>query len=420
MAHTAELRSQLLAKQDDMERLLTEATQDDGSLDFAKIKSRDNGAHAVTMLGEELKQIGEELDAATDAEKYAADAKARSILLNADDHDETEISDAADTVGLVIDNAKDVLTAREAAGKLIRGGYLKERRGEEMNLNVGLKALFSTGAGFAPESTRTGDIVAYAHRPVQLLDRLRQVPTNQSSVLYMEQTTRTAPSDGGIAEGAAYPEAAFAYTEQTVPVRKRGAFIPATEEQLEDEPGVRALVEQDLIDVIREDIDNQLITGDGTGANLLGLSEVTGTGSQTMGSDPLMTAFKKAMTKVRVDGRAMPDMALIHPNQWDQIVTAQMTTGGYILGMPNQEFSQRLWGVSVQLVEAVGSDTVWVGDFGRHCIVRDRRDVTIRSDNQYESSGSQIKPTGRVMIWGDARLAVVWRRPAAFVEIDVI
>ena len=80
MAHIAELRSQLLAKQDDMEKLLAEATQDDGSMDFAKIKSRDNGAHAVTMLGEELKQIGEELDAATDAEKYAADAKALSLI----------------------------------------------------------------------------------------------------------------------------------------------------------------------------------------------------------------------------------------------------------------------------------------------------------------------------------------------------
>ena len=42
-----------------------------------------------------------------------------------------------------------------------------------------IKALFQTSAGFEPESVRGPEIVGIIHRPVQLLDRLRQVPTIQ-------------------------------------------------------------------------------------------------------------------------------------------------------------------------------------------------------------------------------------------------
>src|SRR3546814_15647771 len=79
---------------------------------------------------------------------------------------------------------------------------------------IGEKALMMTTAGYAPETVRLPGFVEHTSRPIQLIDILPTSRTGRGAVSYMEETTR-AHAAAEIAEGGAYPEAEFAFTERT-------------------------------------------------------------------------------------------------------------------------------------------------------------------------------------------------------------
>ncbi|MCX4468728.1 hypothetical protein OOK41_00080 [Micromonospora sp. NBC_01655] len=59
--------------------------------------------------------------------------------------------------------------------------------GPEATLDLDLKTLMQTSAGWLPETTRTGRIVDYATRPIQVLDYIPTTTTAQAAVVYMEE-----------------------------------------------------------------------------------------------------------------------------------------------------------------------------------------------------------------------------------------
>ena len=329
--------------------------------------------------------------------------------------------------------------------------------------DISLKALLTsqsltyTGApadslqGFLPESTRTGDIVEMARRPVQLLGRLRQTPIAVPQVKYMEQIRRDSISGleagagatavaPGTGEGQAYSPAFFRWQEASEDVKKRGVFTPISDEQLDDVPGMQSLVEGELVDLIGEDADHQLINGNGglvgASADLNGIlsSSRSNIGSVAKGAgDPILTALLKGLKEVRVTGRASPDMFLMNPENWyDDLAPTQVATGAYLLAAPSEEVLMRAWGLPVVLVDAVPAGTVIVGDFARHCYVRDKQDVQVSIGPRYATdmlaAGSiptggttlYTQPAGQMNIWADVRLAFVIRRETAFCAITGI
>ena len=108
-----------------------------------------------------------------------------------------------------------------------------------LHLDLELKTLFETAAGFTPESVRSGLLVEAATRPIQVTDLIPSFPINQAAFVYMEETTRTHAA-AEAAEGGTYAESTFEWTEQTSTVRKIADSIPVTDEQLEDEAQAQA------------------------------------------------------------------------------------------------------------------------------------------------------------------------------------
>ena len=74
------------------------------------------------------------------------------------------------------------------------------------------------------------------------------------------------------AEGAAAQESDISYALVNEPIRMIAGSIPVTEEQLDDVPTVRALLEGRLTYLGIRRLDKQLARGDGTGVNIKGLS----------------------------------------------------------------------------------------------------------------------------------------------------
>lgn len=273
--------------------------------------------------------------------------------------------------------------------------------------------LFETGTGWAPESTRTGIVTEFPTRPApQVVDFIPQIPTGQSSVKYMEETTFTNAA-AETAEGGAYGEAALALTEKTVDVRKVTVWLPVTDEQLEDEPQARGYVEMRLVFMLRQRVDGQVLVGNGVAPNLLGTENVTGIQTQALGTDPIFDAFYKLFTKIRDDGFAEPSVFFIRPAKWQTARLARTADGIYILGNPADPGPTRMWGVPGVETTAAPATKALAGDYVTHSFIAPRRGV----DVQVSNSHSTDFVNGKQAIRADVRLAMVHLRPKAFGEI---
>lgn len=281
-------------------------------------------------------------------------------------------------------------------------------------LDIGLKTLFQTTAGWAPESTRIGRVIDEPTRPIQALDLIPVGQTDQAAVVYMEETTRTHAA-AEKAEGVAFAESAFVLTEQTSTVRKITDSIPVTDEQLEDVSQVRSYLDMRLRFGVRQRLDNQVINGDGVAPNLEGILNATGIQTQAKGTDPTFDAIHKAMTKIRVTGRANPSGILLHPNDWEAIRLTTTADGIYIMGNPSIVGPMTLFGLPVAVGDVIVENTGLVGDFATFCALFERRGINL----VVGFSGTQFAE-GKALLRADMRAAFVVFRPAAFATVTGI
>ncbi len=296
--------------------------------------------------------------------------------------------------------------------------WRKNGKGEKavlsLTFDVGLKTLFQTSAGWAPESTRISRVIDEPTRPIQALDLIPVGQTDQAAVVYMEETTRTHAS-AEKAEGVAFAESTFVLTEQTSNVRKITDSIPVTDEQLEDVSQVRSYLDMRLRFGIRQRLDNQVINGDGVAPNLEGILNATGIQTQAKGADPTFDAIHKAMTKIRVTGRANPTGILLHPNDWEAIRLTTTADGIYIMGNPSTVGPMTLFGIPVAVGDVIAENTGLVGDFATFCALFERRGINLLVGY----SGTQFAE-GKALLRADLRAAFVVFRPAAFCTVTGI
>jgi HK97 family phage major capsid protein len=345
----AEIEGRLKAKRDELAVIFTEAGPE---MDLAKVKAIDGDtsakAAAIKALNDEMTDLG------TKADELRGVARAAAAVRDGEEKGETSDDQDPDEDR----RTKRIPTFGEAFVKSGAGGKLK---GRVVELDVELKTLFQTTAGWTPETTRGPRLIFDQQRPVQVVDFIPQTTTNQSAVTFMEETTFTNAA-AETAEGIAKPEAALALTEQTSPVRKIAVWIPVTDEQLEDVPRIQQYLDNRLGFMVRQRLDLQIISGDGTAPNLSGMLDQVGIQTQAKGADPTPDAVYKAITKVNVIGQAMANLVIFHPNDWQDVRLLRTVDGIYIWGNPSDAGPERIWGLPVAVVQAATENTAIVVD----------------------------------------------------------
>lgn len=400
-----EKREELKEKAKHLHEIFEQAGED---MDLSKVDLIDGDskgkAEKIRSLNDELTDIGKEIDELAELDRIAQNAKAAT---------EAKIERAmrhsgGDAGGLGA--AADPATVK-SFGRLIReSGALGEQKGRTVAIEIPeVKATFATTAGWAPETTRTGRVVDFATRPVQVLDILPTGETTQAAVKYMEETTFTSAA-AETAEAGTYAESALALTERTSVVQKIATFLPVTDEQLEDVPQVEGYIDRRLTFMIRQRLDQQVLVGNGTSPNLRGILNVAGIQTQAKGADPTPDTFYKSMVLIMVTGRAFPNAHVIHPTDWQDIKLLRTADGIYIWGSPADMGPDRLWGLPVALSDAITLNTGLTGDFMNFCELAIRRDVEVKVSDSH----STFFIEGKQAIRADMRAAFPVYRPAAF------
>ena len=278
-----------------------------------------------------------------------------------------------------------------------------------------MATLFETGAGWAPESMRTGRVVDKALRPIQLADLVPTAQTTQAAIVYMEETTATTGA-ATRAEGATYVASTLVLTQRSKTVRSIGTSIPATDEQLEDVAQAQSYIDGRLGFFVRQELDDQLMNGTDVAPELDGILGFTDLQTQAKGADPTPDAVYKAMTKIRVTGRAFPTAYVTHPNDWQQVRLLTTADGIYIWGSPSEAGPERIWGLQVVQADVIAEGTGLVGDFSPAMIqLYIRRGLEVQVG--YDSSDFV---SGKVTVRAGIRAALVGFRGAAFCTVTGI
>lgn len=405
-----EAREKLDAKRKELHTIFAEAGD---TIDFTKVKSvkgttREIAAH-VRQLNDEMTDLSKEVSDLEGVEK----AVKTSFQLDGTKGGR-ETGDDRRGGGTPAGQQE-----RKTLGQyFVESKAYKERQGNigpVSTIDVELKTLMTTTSGFEPEDTRSARVVDIVTRPIQVTDLIPQTTTSQGSVKYMEETTFT-NNAAEVAEGGQYPEAALQYTERVAVVRKIAVFLPVTDEQLEDEPQVRGLIDNRLMFMVRQRLDGQILTGSGTGVNLTGVLNTVGIQTQAKGADPVPDAIYKAMTLVRVTGRAMPNAVVMHPFDWQDIRLLRTADGIYIWGNPSDAGPERIWGLRVVQADGLTENTGLVGDFANFSELAVRRGVDVQVSNSHGTYFIE----GKLAIRADMRAAFIVYRPAAFCTVTGI
>lgn len=427
MQELVEKRNELAEKQKIAHLVFEEAGPE---LDFKKVKclganlTTASKVEKVKQNEKELKDLHEEVLTLVQIEQAAKDSKARDKFLSGATKATTHPGEQKDgarrtefkTIGTELTGSnefKDWIASGEHRAGGVKSFHIDAYPSE---LKVPqTKTLFETTAGWAPESIRLTDFTAAVTRPIQVIDVVPSSPTSFELIKYMEETTRTHAA-AEKAEGVAFPEATFAFTEQSQAVEKVSTSIPVTDEQLEDIPQVEGYLTERLTFGLRQRADTQVVTGDGVAPNLLGVLNKGGIQTQALGADPVLDAFYKAIDLVRVTGRAEPTHIVIHPTNWQPIRLLRTADGIYIYGSPMDAGVLRMWGLPVIVGDVITLGTGLVASFTPiHCSIFEKKGIDI----QIGYINAQFTE-GKRTIRADTRMAFVWRRATEFCTVTGI
>lgn len=291
----------------------------------------------------------------------------------------------------------------------------------------------SGGAFVSPE--QTGIVELLGHRTLALRNVVSVRRTGSDAVEYVRQTSHTnaaapvpeATSSAGptanVTTGAfeypagagIKPEGAWAFQRDTAVVKTIAEWVPATKRALSDVAALEGLINDELQADLAETEETQIVSGDGTGENLRGILSTSGTQAQAFDTDIFRTT-RKALTKVRTVGRAVPNGIGLNPTDVETIDLARDNsgatagTGQFLGGGPFAMGPRTLWGVPIVESEAIPSGQAFVADWTK-AVLWDREQASVTVSDSH----ADFFTRNLVAILGEERVAFAVTRPSAFV-----
>lgn len=198
---------------------------------------------------------------------------------------------------------------------------------------------------------------------------------------------------------------------------------PIPEQWLRDVGKLEQFLDRELAGMVVEEINDQIINGDGTGANLTGILNTSGVQVQTW-SHSLFETIRKAKTKVGVqyDG-LVPDALLLNPFDAERLDLLQDNEGRYYLnrGPVGSGPDDPVWRTEVFETTAIAEGVGLIGAFelATEAVIRDEVEVTWSPTPLVDVGGGELHAafeTNQRVYRAEARVGVKVSRPAALVQ----
>jgi HK97 family phage major capsid protein len=288
----------------------------------------------------------------------------------------------------------------------------------QMKTLITASSVTSAGALIVEDRTNIVDQGTF-YRPLTILDLITRGTTDSDLVEWVEQGTHTnnaapvAEATASSGSSGAKPESAMALAVKTSAVKTIAHWIPATRRALQDAAGLRTLIDGFLRYGLMEEMEDQVMSGDGVGENFLGVRNYTGIQTQAYDTSILVTA-RKARTKVSLGGRTAPTAYVMHPNDWQAFDLLLDGENRYYFGGPSVIGAPRLWGLPVVESEASTEGEAHVANWRFAALWQRMAAQILVSDSHADFFVRNL-----IAILAEERAAFGIIRPSAFVEIDL-
>jgi HK97 family phage major capsid protein len=257
--------------------------------------------------------------------------------------------------------------------------------------------------------------VGLPRRPLTLAGLVTVGTTNSDTVEWVEQDTRTnnaaetaeatATGDGS---GAA-PESATTFVVRNTVTEDITHFIPATRRAIADAEQLQTIINSEVGDGVRERLDTQMASGDGSSPNLRGIYNTSGILTRALGTDSRSDAVHKSITQIRL-GFFEPTAVGIHPTDYQSIRLEKDANGNYIYGPPSQAGPPTIWGLTPVVSPVFTQGTPIVGNYAMGATLWLREDLMVALSDQH----SDYFVRRMVAVLGVLRAAFGVKRPKCF------
>lgn len=210
----------------------------------------------------------------------------------------------------------------------------------------------------------------------------------------------------------AKPESGFEFSIESTTVKTIAHYIPATRAALADMAQLQTIIDSLLLDGVARRLNTQILSGDGSAPNLLGILNTEGIQSQDADSDRKIDRILKAITKVRL-AFLEPSAILMSPLDFQDVRLKQDTTGNYLFGPPSTAGQTTMWGLPVIEDSTVEAGSPVVADWSQ-AILYVREEVNVLATDSH----SDWFTRNLIAILAEGRYALAVPRPDAFCEVD--
>lgn len=296
--------------------------------------------------------------------------------------------------------------------------------GQRGKANLEIKATITSAttnaagsAGDLVQTTRLAGIIAPPDRKLTIRDLLMQGRMDGNALEYVKETGFT-NNAGMVAEAALKPQSDIQFDLVSTTAKVIAHYMKASRQILDDASQLQSYIDGRLRYGLAFKEEQQILNGDGTGQNLLGIipqatDYVRPTGV-TPSQETIIDTLRYAMLQA-VLAEYPASGHVLNPIDWASIETLKDTTGQYIIGNPQGTLNPTLWGLPVVATQAITAGKFLTGAFSMGAQIFDR--WLSRVEVATENEDDFVK--NLVTILAEERLALAVYRPEAFVYGDL-
>jgi HK97 family phage major capsid protein len=299
------------------------------------------------------------------------------------------------------------------------------------------KDLYTAAGGtltnFAFGRAQREPMVPRAYRTARVRDLFPVAGTNANLIEYvrvlgfLDGQNNAAPVAERTSDNANFglkPHTQLQLQPAQSPLRTIAHYELAHRNTLADEPQLQSIIDTELLYGLRLVEDAQLLNGDGTGENILGILQTPGvqrypgipvpTPSPVESTDTRIDAIRRAATRVML-AYYEPTGVVVHPFDWERMELTKDANNNYVMATSVAVGAQKqVWQMPVVASPAMVEGTALVGAFGLGAKVYDREQANIRVAEQH----GDLFIRNAVVILAEERLGLTVSRPESFVVVD--
>jgi HK97 family phage major capsid protein len=202
------------------------------------------------------------------------------------------------------------------------------------------------------------------------------VSTNMVNALREETWNNSARF---VTQATAKPESDITFEQYNVPIETVAHWIKVSNQLLADAPAIAAYIDTRARDGLAQEVDRQLLNGNGATPNLSGLTNSGNfTAYSAVSDDLLVDAINRAKYQLWAIGRT-PDTVIVNPADWGAMERTRegSGTGMYLYGMPGTFAGVSPFGVRVVLSANMAPGKFLIGQLNGSAVVYNRQGATV-------------------------------------------